>query len=118
MRDGPAQYGGSRRRRRGSFRPIPAIGPSPCKLAKSSSATDRDSTRAPPRSIVQVASKFHSSVLLSSGARRASAHSIVAVMLLAAAFGSTIRVETSGPDEMAAMTAIVELIHSDIDTRI
>ena len=67
--------------------------------------------------IVHVASKFRSSVLLSSGTRRASAHSIVAVMLLAAAFRSTIRVETSGPDEMAAMTAIVEVIHSDLDTR-
>ena len=68
--------------------------------------------------IVHVASKFRSSVLLSSGARRASAHSIVAVMLLAAAFGSTIRIETSGPDEQAAMTAIVDLIHGDLDTRI
>lgn len=68
--------------------------------------------------IVQAASRFHSSVLLSSGARRASANSIVAVMLLAAAFGSTIRIETSGPDEMAAMTAIVDLIHSDIDPRV
>lgn len=68
--------------------------------------------------IVHVASKFRSSVLLSTGARRASAHSIVAVMLLAAAFGSTIRIETSGPDEQAAMTAIVDLIHSDIDPRV
>lgn len=67
--------------------------------------------------IVHVASKFRSTVLLSSGTRRASAHSIVAVMLLAAAFRSTIRVETSGPDEMAAMTAIVEVIHSDLETR-
>ncbi len=67
--------------------------------------------------IVHVASKFRSTVLLSNGTRRASAHSIVAVMLLAAAFRSTIRVETSGPDEMAAMTAIVEVIHSDLDTR-
>lgn len=67
--------------------------------------------------IVHVASKFRSTVLLSSGARRASAQSIVAVMLLAAAFGSTIRIETSGPDEMAAMTAIVDLIHSDLDPR-
>jgi phosphocarrier protein HPr len=68
--------------------------------------------------IVHVASKFSSNVLLSSGARRASANSIVAVMLLAAAFGATIRIETSGPDEMAAMTAIVDLIHGDLDTRI
>ena len=68
--------------------------------------------------IVHVASKFRSSVLLSSGMRRASAHSIVAVMLLAAAFGATIRVETDGPEEMAAMTAIVDLFHEGLDLRV
>lgn len=67
--------------------------------------------------IVHVASKFRSSVLLSSGARRASAQSIVAVMLLAAAFGSTVRIEISGPDEQAAMTAIVDVMHGDLDPR-
>jgi hypothetical protein len=42
--------------------------------------------------------------------RRASARSIVAVMLLAAGVGATIRLETQGPDEGEAMTAMVELI--------
>ena len=35
---------------------------------------------------------------------------MVAVMLLAAGVGATIRLETHGPDETEAMTAMVELI--------
>jgi phosphocarrier protein len=35
---------------------------------------------------------------------------MVAVMLLAASVGATIRLETQGPDEAEAMTAMVELI--------
>lgn len=35
---------------------------------------------------------------------------MVAIMLLAAGVGATIRVETQGPDETEAMTAIVQLI--------
>ena len=62
--------------------------------------------------IVQVASRYRCRVSLVSGMRRASARSIVAVMLLAAAFGTTIRVETDGPDEVAAMTAIVSILHN------
>jgi phosphocarrier protein HPr len=60
--------------------------------------------------IVHVASRFRCEVSLVKGMRRASARSIIAVMLLAAAFGSTIRVETDGPDEIAAMNAIVSLL--------
>jgi phosphocarrier protein len=67
--------------------------------------------------IVQVASRFRCDVSLVSGVRRASARSIVAVMLLAAAVGTTIRVETEGPDEMAAMTAIVSLLNGGLEER-
>jgi phosphocarrier protein len=67
--------------------------------------------------IVQVASRFRCKVLLVNGVRRASAHSIVAVMLLSAAVGTTIRVETDGPDEMAAMTAIVSLLRDGLEQR-
>ena len=52
-----------------------------------------------------------------SGVRRASAQSIVGVMLLAAAVGTTIVVETDGPDEMAAMTAIVSLLNDGLERR-
>ena len=41
---------------------------------------------------------------------QASARSMLAVMLLAAGVGATIRLETQGPDEAEAMTAMVELI--------
>jgi phosphocarrier protein HPr len=67
--------------------------------------------------IVQIASRFRCDVSLSSGMRRASARSIVAVMLLAAAVGTTVRVETDGPDELAAMTAIVSLLNNGLERR-
>ena len=67
--------------------------------------------------IVQVASHFRCNVSLVSGMRRASARSIVAVMLLAAAVGTTIRVETEGPDEMAAMSAMVSLLNDGLEQR-
>jgi phosphocarrier protein HPr len=60
--------------------------------------------------VVQVASQFRCSVSLIWNGRRASARSMLAVMLLAAGVGATIRVETSGPDETEAMTAMVQLI--------
>lgn len=67
--------------------------------------------------IVQVASRFRCKVSLVNGVRRASAHSIVAVMLLAGAVGTTIVVETDGPDEIAAMVAIVSLIRDGLERR-
>jgi phosphocarrier protein HPr len=60
--------------------------------------------------VVRVASQFRCSVSLIWNGKKASASSIVAVMLLAAGMGATIRVETSGPDETEAMTAMVQLI--------
>ncbi len=68
--------------------------------------------------IVQLASRFRCEVSLASGMRRASARSIVAVMLLAAAVGTTLVIETDGPDELAAMTAIVSLLSDDLGRRI
>jgi phosphocarrier protein HPr len=67
--------------------------------------------------IVEVASRFRCSVRLVSGMRRASARSIVAMMLLAAAVGTTVRVETDGPDEAAAMSAIVSLLNDEPESR-
>jgi phosphocarrier protein len=60
--------------------------------------------------IVKVASRFRSSVSLVVEDRRASARSILAVMMLAASMGSVVRLEVRGPDEAAAMTAMVKLI--------
>lgn len=67
--------------------------------------------------IVELASRFRCNVSLVIGGRRASARSIIAMMLLAAAMGTTVRVETEGPDESAAMTAMVELIAAGLDER-
>jgi len=67
--------------------------------------------------IVQLASRFRCNVSICIGNRRASARNIVAVMLLAAAFGATVRIETDGPDETAAMTAMVQLIHDGLGER-
>ncbi|HEX8009630.1 MAG TPA: HPr family phosphocarrier protein [Casimicrobiaceae bacterium] len=60
--------------------------------------------------IVRVASQFRCHISLIWNGRRASASSMVAVMLLAAGVGAKIRLETSGPDEAEAMTAMVQLI--------
>jgi phosphocarrier protein len=67
--------------------------------------------------IVSVAMRFRCNVSLTRAGRRASARSLLAVMLLAAAVGSTIVVETDGPDEVAAMTALVELIDDGFGER-
>ncbi len=61
--------------------------------------------------LTQLASSFKCEVLLSRNNRRVNAKSIMGVMILAAAKGSTITIETTGVDEQAAMTAIVALIN-------
>jgi phosphocarrier protein HPr len=49
--------------------------------------------------------------------RRVSARSIVAVMLLTASVGVTLRVEADGPDEEAAMREITLLFHDGLGER-
>lgn len=60
--------------------------------------------------IVQAASNFKCSVSLAFNGRTANARNILAVMLLAASVGSTIRIETDGPDEVEAIDALTSLI--------
>jgi phosphocarrier protein HPr len=64
----------------------------------------------PSAKIVQLASRFTCSVWLAVEGRRVNARNIVAVMLLAAGVGSTITIETSGPDEKEAIDALTDLI--------
>ena len=64
----------------------------------------------PSAKITQLATRFSSSMWLAVNGRRANARNIVAVMLLAAAHGSTITIETSGPDEKEAIDALTDLI--------
>ncbi len=73
-------------------------------------------TRACAR-IVQIASRFRSTIFLRVKGRRVSARSIVAVMLLTASVGATVRIEVDGPDEAAAMKAIAALFHDGLGER-
>ena len=61
--------------------------------------------------LTQLASSFKCEVMLSRNNRRVNAKSIMGVMMLAAAKGSTIGIETQGEDEEAAMQAILNLIN-------
>jgi len=67
--------------------------------------------------IVKIASRFRSNVSLTVKGRRASARSIVAVMLLTASVGATVRVEVDGPDEVEAMREIAALFHDGFGER-
>jgi phosphocarrier protein len=60
--------------------------------------------------LTQTASGFKSDVFLSRNGRRINAKSIMGVMMLAAAKGASVKLETDGEDEVAAMEALSALI--------
>ena len=60
--------------------------------------------------LTQVAGTYSADVWLSRNGRRVNAKSIMGVMMLAAAKGSTVVLETDGADEAAALEAIAALI--------
>jgi phosphocarrier protein len=60
--------------------------------------------------LTQVAGQFSANVWVSRNGRRVNAKSIMGVMMMAAAQGSTLLVETEGPDEAQAMEAVIRLI--------
>ena len=60
--------------------------------------------------LTQTASNYTSEVWLERNGRRVNAKSIMGVMMLAAAKGSTIAVETEGPDADQALSAVLALI--------
>lgn len=60
--------------------------------------------------LTQLASQYPCEVWLSRNGRRVNAKSIMGVMMLAAAKGSTIAIETNGEKEQDAMDAIQALI--------
>jgi phosphocarrier protein HPr len=64
----------------------------------------------PSAKLTQLAGKFQAEVWMTKGSRRINAKSIMGVMMLAAAKGSTVLVEAIGPDEQQAVDAVVELI--------
>jgi phosphocarrier protein HPr len=60
--------------------------------------------------LTQLASKYQAEVWMTRNGRRVNAKSIMGVMMLAAAKGTTVMIETSGADEDEAMAALLELI--------
>ena len=60
--------------------------------------------------LTQLAGQFKSEVWMSRQGRRVNAKSIMGVMMLAAAKGVQVEIETDGTDEEAAMQALTELI--------
>jgi phosphocarrier protein HPr len=66
----------------------------------------------PSAKITQLASSFKSQVFMARNGRRINAKSIMGVMMLAAAKGSTITLETDGEDELEAINALSGLISS------
>ena len=60
--------------------------------------------------LTQVAGQYEADVWLSRNGRRVNAKSIMGVMMLAAAKGSTVVIETDGTDEGDAMKALEQLI--------
>lgn len=66
----------------------------------------------PSARLTQLASSFASEVHMSKNGRRINAKSIMGVMMLAAARGSTLTLETDGKDEVEAIDALTDLIAS------
>ena len=62
--------------------------------------------------LTQTASRYASDIALTRNGRRVNAKSIMGVMMLAAAKGSTVTIETSGADEREAMDALLALINN------
>lgn len=61
--------------------------------------------------LTQLASQYPCEVWLSRNGRRINAKSIMGVMMLAAAKGATITIETGGEQEQEAMNALLALIN-------
>lgn len=60
--------------------------------------------------LVQTASDFESRISLASDSEEVDAKSILGILLLAAAQGSSVVVRCDGPDEEKALEAIAELV--------
>ncbi|HUL95694.1 MAG TPA: HPr family phosphocarrier protein [Usitatibacter sp.] len=59
--------------------------------------------------LTQLASKFESAVWITRNGRRVNAKSIMGVMMLAAAKGTSVELEAEGPDEQKAVEEIEAL---------
>jgi phosphocarrier protein HPr len=61
---------------------------------------------------VHLATKFESRVLVARDSRQMDGKSIMGILLLAAACGSSVTISAEGPDEGAAVEALADLIRS------
>ena len=61
--------------------------------------------------LTQLATRFSAEIWIARDGRKVNAKSIMGVMMLAAAQGSLVAIETDGPDEAQAMAALVDLIN-------
>ena len=61
---------------------------------------------------VNLASKFQSQIRVGHGTKTMDGKSIMGILLLAAARGTVITLTASGPDEQAAVDALVQLVQS------
>jgi len=66
----------------------------------------------PSAQLVSLTSKFLAEVFITKEGLRINAKSIMGVMMLAAEKGSELLIEADGPDEEAAVEAVVQLIQS------
>jgi phosphocarrier protein len=62
--------------------------------------------------LTQTASQFTAEIWIERNGRKVNAKSIMGVMMLAAAKGSTVTIEANGEDEIAAMAALEALINN------
>lgn len=60
--------------------------------------------------LTQLAGSYQSEIWMTRNGRRINAKSIMGVMMLAAGIGSSVTIETEGPDEQDAMDALLKLI--------
>ena len=67
--------------------------------------------------IVDIARRCRCNLSLVANGRRVRARNIVAVMMLTASVGATVRIEANGPDEDAAMREIATLFHDGLGER-
>lgn len=64
---------------------------------------------------VKVAAGFDAEITVSREGQSVSAHSIMGLMMLAAGIGSTIDIAAEGPEEEAALEALVDLVARRFD---
>jgi phosphocarrier protein len=66
----------------------------------------------PASMFVQTAGKFQSKIFVIKDGKKINAKSIMGIMAAGVAQGTSITIETDGPDEQDALTALVDLINN------